>query len=36
MIEPEQMQAQTNGEITLTLADLFKLIWHQKITIKKG
>ena len=29
-------QAQANGEVTLTVADLFKLIWNQKITIKKG
>lgn len=29
-------QAQANGEVTLTIADLFKLIWNQKITIKKG
>ena len=43
-IEVEQLKiqvetlkaAQTEGSISLTLADLFKLIWNQKITIKKG
>jgi archaellum component FlaC len=29
-------QGQAEGSITLTIADLFKLIWSQKITIKKG
>lgn len=28
-------QAQSQGEITLSINDLFKLIWNQKITIKK-
>jgi hypothetical protein len=28
-------EAQTNGEVTLTIRDIFTLIWNQKITIKK-
>lgn len=28
-------QQQAQGEVTLSISDLFKLIWHQKITIKK-
>jgi hypothetical protein len=43
-IEVEQLKiqvetlkaAQTEGSISLTLADLFRLIWNQKITITKG
>lgn len=43
-IEVEQLKIQvetlkqqaTEGGVTITLADLFKLIWNQKITIKKG
>lgn len=34
-IETLKQQA-SNGEVTLSIADLFKLIWNQKITIKKG
>jgi hypothetical protein len=28
-------EAQCNGEVTLTIRDIFTLIWNQKITIKK-
>lgn len=28
-------QAQAEGSVTITLSDLFKLIWNQKITIKR-
>jgi hypothetical protein len=43
-IEVEQLKIQvetlkqqaTEGAVTLSVADLFKLIWNQKITIKKG
>lgn len=36
-IQVETLKAQqVQGEVTLTIADLFKLIWQQKITIKKG
>ena len=43
-IEVEQLKiqvetlksAQTQGEVTLTLKELFLLLWNQKITIKKG
>lgn len=34
-VETLKQQAQ-QGEVSLTIADLFKLIWNQKITIKKG
>lgn len=43
-IEVEQLKiqvetlkaAQTQGELTITLKELFLLLWNQKITIKKG